>query len=127
MKTFIKAFALAVALFVSGIAVAAPPYDIDTVDFTLPTTGGAVDTIELLVDGVAVGTITEADQSITAAIAASGTYTFQLRFSNAAGSSLSNSIVRTLSEIEAPGDDGQILDISFSCDSSNGACVLVIS
>jgi len=122
-----KAFYFAVALAVTllSLPALAATISIDSFDFTLPTNGGPVDSIEVLIDGAPAGTIATTGGSIPAAFPGPGTYDVQLRFINAAGSSFSNTLTRNIGQLMAPGDDGTLNDIELSCDDTG--CILTIT
>lgn len=103
----------ALALFATLAAFAAPPYDVQVV-LTAPTTGGPVDSYQLLVNGAPRGALTVGVNTFPGLITADGTYVFAARATNVAGSTDSAPVTRTITEITAPGQP--TIQIQIDCD-----------
>ena len=91
---------------------AAPPYDV-TVTLIAPTSGGAVDSYALTVNGVPRGALVVGVNTFADLITADGTYVFQAAATNAAGTTLSVPVTYTTSEIAPPGAPG--IQIQIDC------------
>jgi hypothetical protein len=94
-------------------AMAEPPYDVQVV-LTAPTSGGPVDSYQLLVNGAPRGALAVGVNSFPGLITADGTYVFSARASNAAGTVDSDPVTQTITSIILPGKP--TIQVQITCD-----------